>query len=66
MQLWSRRVKGKLTPNAIRQIQADNLWNRHVVAAIEVVRSRRGKSLRVEGRRLLSVQPRFDDPTKDE
>jgi hypothetical protein len=53
-------VKGKLTPQAIRQIQADNLWNRHVIAEIEVVRRRRGRSVRVEGRRLLSVRPRFE------
>jgi len=52
-------VKGTLTPKAIRQIRAGNLWNSHVEGTVEVVRSRRGRSLRVEGRRLLAVRPAF-------
>jgi hypothetical protein len=43
------------------RFKADNLWNRPVIAEVEVVRRRRGQSIRVEGRRLLSVRPRFED-----
>jgi hypothetical protein len=52
-------LRGKLTPDARRQIRDQGLWDRHVHARIRVIRSRRGGRVRVEELRLVSVTPRF-------
>jgi hypothetical protein len=49
-------VKGTLSRHAVRQIRAGNLWNSQVEGTVEVTRTRKGRSLRVEGRRLTSVR----------
>jgi len=52
-------LHGKLTPQARRQIREGGLWDKHVEARVEVVRRRKGPSVRVEDLRLISVSARF-------
>ncbi len=54
------KIQGVLSPSAKRQIKKDSLWDTHVEARVQVTRSRRGASTRVEGFRLMSVHRRFD------
>lgn len=54
-------LHGPLTPKAHRQIREENLWDRHVVARIQVSRIQRGQVIKVQQMRLMSVKPRYSD-----
>jgi len=52
-------LHGRLTPQARRQIRGGGLWDKHVEVRVEVIRRRKGPSVRVEGLRLISASARF-------
>lgn len=53
------KISGSLSPGARRAIKDGALWDTHVTASVQVTRRQRGRSIRVEGFRLMAVQARY-------